>query len=340
MNILFIGPISYGNVTYARLAALRDMNHAVTVCDQNKYLGAGMLGKIQRHLLVGPGVQRYNAAIKAFGVEARFDLAFVDNAAHLWPATVAQLCQFCPCVAHYSSEYFGFRSYLYRHLRRSASWFHAHVITNALTAADLRQWGARNIVMTEFGFDPDIHRRVDVSDTERHLISSDVAFGGHWEPFYEKMIGALIKAGISVRVCGPGWHRSKCLERGKWLRRVPIEVYQKMMSSTRIGVSLLSKWNHNRTGGRLFEIPAFGRFLLAERTPEQLMHFREGTEAAYFGDEDELVAKAREYLADDEARATIAAAGFNRCITSGYTYRDRMQAILEALAAKSGTGNK
>jgi spore maturation protein CgeB len=91
-----------------------------------------------------------------------------------------------------------------------------------------------------------------------------------------------------------------------------------------IGLCFVSEWNYNQTAGRSYEIPACGTLLLAMRTGEHQRHYREGQEAEFFGDEAELAAKVRNYLADAGARRRVAARGRERCVTSGYSWRDIM----------------
>lgn len=86
---------------------------------------------------------------------------------------------------------------------------------------------------------------------------------------------------------------------------------------------------------RSFEIPACGTFMLAERTDEHLAVFREGEEAAFFSSPEELLDKARYYLAHDEIRRRIARAGHARVTTGGHTYRDRLREIIQAAQTRA-----
>ena len=70
-----------------------------------------------------------------------------------------------------------------------------------------------------------------------------------------------------------------------------------------------------------------------ERTGEHRLHFADGEEAVFFEGIDDLVRKVARWVAADDARARIAAAGRVRCLRSGYAYDDRLREILDELVA-------
>ena len=71
--------------------------------------------------------------------------------------------------------------------------------------------------------------------------------------------------------------------------------------------------------------------LLAERTEDHLRLFEEGAEAEFFNGPEELADKLRRYLADDAARARVAAAGRVRCLRDRYSMHDQFARITEWL---------
>jgi spore maturation protein CgeB len=87
--------------------------------------------------------------------------------------------------------------------------------------------------------------------------------------------------------------------------------------------------NKNNYNMRTFEIPSSKGFMLAQRSDESREYFSEDKEAVYFSSPEELKDKAAYYLAHDDARLKIAAAGYNRCITSDYSYLSRVRRLLE-----------
>jgi hypothetical protein len=331
MKILYTGPFRLGTMTEARRRALGDLGHDVIGLDQATFFDNGpwLLRKTQVHLLVGPRIVAYNQAIRRLASKTSPDLIYIDQGAYLWPKTVAALRQNNRRLVHYTSEWFGFRAYWYRHFLKSVNLYDAHVLTFPPSKTYLERMGARRIVMTEFGYDPALHRPIHLSDEERTRFQSDVVFVGHWEPNTEQIVSTLRAA---VRVFGPGWARARSLSDRNQIRGAYGEDYVKALSAARICLGVLSKWNHNTySNSRTFEIPAVGGFLLTERTSDHLRYFAEGKEAEFYGSPEELLRKVQYYLAHDDDRLTVARAGHRRCLTSGYSHQDRMKQILEAL---------
>ncbi len=83
--------------------------------------------------------------------------------------------------------------------------------------------------------------------------------------------------------------------------------------------------------GRNFEIPGCGGFMLTGAAENLADYFVDGREAAFFSSPEELIEKARHYLAHEDERAEIAAAGYRRCRRE-HTYVHRFEEIFRQLA--------
>lgn len=334
MRILYTGPFGTGSMTEARRKALVALGHDVVELDQRSYFGHGpyLLQKAQLHSLMGPGIARYNRDILELARNTAPDLIYIDCGSYLWRQTVASLRATEARLVHYTSEYFGYRRYWYRHFLKAVPLYDLHVITNNLCEPVLVSKGAKKIVYTRFGYDPEFHRPLELTPEEREKFGTDVVFIGHWEKPTERLIEALWRRGIDVQVWGPRWWRGRSIPAK--LRHPAIwgEDYVKVLNAAKICLCILSKCNHNQSAGRTFEIPAVGSFMLAERTAEQATYYEEGKEAEFFSSAEELVEKAEYYLAHEEERKAIARRGHERCLSSGYCHRARMQEVLKLIA--------
>jgi hypothetical protein len=107
--------------------------------------------------------------------------------------------------------------------------------------------------------------------------------------------------------------------------------YAAVVAGSRIALGFLRELNPDQHTTRTFEIPAIGGFMLADRTDDHREFFEEGKEAEYFSSDEEYRDKVAFYLANESARARIADAGHRRCMTSGYSYDDRIRAVMAEL---------
>lgn len=196
--------------------------------------------------------------------------------------------------------------------------------------AEYLEDGARRALYVPFAFDPSMHYPVPPRAEER----AEACFVGDFEAQRARSLERLAAAGVRLDVWGPNWHK---LRKGSPLRRycrfrfAQADEMNQVFASSDLCLGFLRKQNRDRHTARTFEIPAAGGVMLMERTPDQQAFFEEDVEALYFGDDDELVAKARTYAGNREALARIRDAALDRCRRSRYRYVDRLEDVLRAL---------
>ncbi len=222
-----------------------------------------------------------------------------------------------------------------RHFNGCLSLYDLLVTTKPFELDGYRNAGARDILLVLQGYG-----RQFTPGNGRS--SSEVCFIGHCQPHYTARIKAASTVAVGLHVWGPRWPRYARLHawarpivqgEGLWGARYPAA-----LRSTKIGLGLLSKFIPETTTTRTFEIPATGAFMLAERNPDHLALFVEAKEVELFASDEELKDKIRFYLANDGARARIAAAGRERCVKSGYSNEHQMRRVLARMAELMGAG--
>jgi spore maturation protein CgeB len=180
----------------------------------------------------------------------------------------------------------------------------------------------------------ELHHRIPDVGNSPHLC--DVAFVGHWEADgREAYIQSLAEErSIKMRLYGTLWQRAPnygILEKALGIvRSVNDAEYNLVLNSCKIALVFLSRLNNDTYTRRCFEIPAAGAFMLSEYTDDLNSLFREGVEAEYFRDREELLSKVKYYLAHDDARRKIAEAGHARVLRDGHEALDRAKQILVA----------
>lgn len=96
---------------------------------------------------------------------------------------------------------------------------------------------------------------------------------------------------------------------------------------------VLNQALNNDLNMRVFEVCATKSFLLTpEVTDLAAAGFQDGSNCATYRTTEEAVEKAKQYLADDEARARIAQAGYE-LVMSRHTYDHRVKSIVAAFGA-------
>lgn len=195
----------------------------------------------------------------------------------------------------------------------------------------LRKSGATRVEFLPYAFDPWCHYRVEPSQYERELLSSSVVFIGSWRREREKILEDLISYGLqgSLNIWGGQWEKIKKESAiRKYVKFSPAygETQAKIFSSSKIALAFLSPPDLHTA--RSFEIPAYGAFMLAERTTEHTTFFKEGEEIACFSNVAELSEKINYYLSHEDERKKVALAGFQKVHNEGHSYVDRMKEVL------------
>jgi spore maturation protein CgeB len=199
----------------------------------------------------------------------------------------------------------------------------------------LEALGAGRVLYVTQAFDPHQHFPVPLSGDDQAAYGADLSFIGWFEEARARSVMALAHAGLKVRVWGPGWagklsHPNIALE-GRWVVNTDTALdYSKALTASKIGLGFLRKLNRDQHTSRSLEIPACGSMLLAERTPVHQAMFREGVEAEFFASDEELTAKARYYLENEDSRRAVAQAGYERCVRD-YSSAQQMSLILKDL---------
>jgi spore maturation protein CgeB len=184
----------------------------------------------------------------------------------------------------------------------------------------------------------------------------DVTFVGQRYGDRPAFVRAALNDGIDVRVWGNGWVESPPVTfKGRMRRMVrrvvrpsltlpagvrhgPLDddAYVKMYSQSRISLGFAKVAGALADGTfvkqvrlRDFEAPMSGAFYLAEFSSELADFFEPDREIVCFEDEDELVAKARFYLAHPDERERIRLAGHERALRE-HTWQARLTAAFAA----------
>lgn len=333
MRVAYVG-VNDGTCL-SRLKVLRSLEDDVVdfFIDTRRALPSRLTRLAERTLFYTPGLRRLNRDLLRFCESAKPSIIWVDKSVWIWPSTLTAFRRAGIFLAHYLSDalyptpiglWWSFHL-----LRRSLPLYHLNFTTNSDDVAALRRRGEVAVELTHLAFDHERFTSARLSADDAQSWAAPMIFIGHHEPRTERYVQALLTAGVPVKVYGSSWQRHAPAIARQWPAAVGASLsdtdYVKAIKGARIALCCVSEWNYNQTAARSYEIPACGTFLLAMRTPQHLDSYREGTEAEFFDSPEELVTKAKHYLANDDERAAIAAAGNRRCVTDEYTWARYMR---------------
>lgn len=332
--------------------ALSALGHTVYRFEWHRYFKAPALTlervfrKAENKYLFGPACARLNRDLVSMVATERPSMLFVYRGTHVTRGALQAIKAASPStvlIGYNNDDPFspGQSAYLWRHFIRALPFYDLVLAYRPRNIGEFLNAGARRVELLRSWYVPERHRPLTLSAEDRLLYGSDVVFVGHYEPDGRlEMLEALARAGLSVRIFGPG----RGFKRFEWdpvlaksqtplkllvpVRLVWNEAYVKALCGSKIALCFLSKLNRDTYTRRCFEIPATRTLMLSEYSDDLATLFAEGSEAEFFRSSDEIVDKAKYYVEHPERRLEMAAAGFRRVVADGHDVRSRMQQVL------------
>jgi len=321
--------------------ALKEIGVEVTLFPSHNYTLPGLLGRIERRLLAGPGISRLRMQLVRQVKRLRPDFTLLYQGHYFNYDTVMELKKMTFVTGYHNDDPFGVNHGIlrYRHFHRALPAYDGFHGYRTINVSELRAAGVPHVQLLLPYFRPWIDYPRTLSRDELGKWSCDICFAGHIEP--DRRIDYLtqvVRGGFDL-------HLYTHVDRAK--RFLPVDVckrivlnevvlgghYRKALCASRIALSFYSLSNRDCYTRRSFEIPACGVFLLSERTDEMCALFQEGVEAEYFSTSDELLDKARYYLQHDSERRSIAQRGHEKVTRAGHDIYSRMKQWIEDVTA-------
>lgn len=308
-----------------------------------RFLRTGI--RAQHKLRFGPRVRRVNREFLALAEREKPDAVFLYRATLLWPSTLERIQSRGIRVAGYNNDdpFSPLQPrYVWRHLLAGVKHCDVYFAYREANLPRYRELGCPRSELLRSFYIREIHR--PLADLGESPDRCDVSFTGHWEDDgREDAISAILEdPSIAFRLHGNMWERGKRFaeisRRCGAIKLAYGEDYNRILNSSRIVLSFLSRLNNDTYTRRNFEIPAAGAFMLSQHSNELATLYKEGAEAEFFRTTAEMLDKIRFYLKNEDARRRIARAGRERLLRGGHEALDRARqvvAILESLDEKS-----
>ncbi|MBC7488493.1 MAG: glycosyltransferase [Cytophagaceae bacterium] len=342
-KILCVGPQWRGSNAAALFKAFSRLGYIVDVVDENYYINLNnhkLLTKVIDKIFFHQHVMEFNEAVSRSINIFRPDLILVYKGAFVLPGYLKQWKLNGPVINVYPDV--SYRSHG-KHLPHSLPLYDWIFTTKTFGLSDMKSdLNISNASFVPHGFDPEIHRPLTAAGELKKQLTSQVSFIGTHSPKKEHYLSALLKAipTLDLKIWGNGWQRSTAVNLNGAIqyRELLGDLYAMAINASAINLGILSEQVMGASSGdlitsRTFHIPAAGGFLLHERTTESITYFKEGSEAAFFLGEEELIQQVKYYIVQDIERRSMADKGKQRAWAQ-HSIDQRAESLLTALKEK------
>lgn len=252
-------------------------------------------------------------------------------------------------LSWFGDDHWRFRNFS-RHL---APFFHWVATTDSEAVEKYRALGCRGIIKTQWGFNHHLCKRYGIAE------EFDVTFVGQVHSRRRETVRELRRAGVDVRCWGRGWEAGRLSQEEmarmysrsrinlnfvessvalNWKPVVKVFVNRRADNTLRLNAprrmfesaAVLFADRRPQIKARTFEIPGSGGFLLTGFADNIEEYFVPGKEIAVFRTTEELIEKARHYLAHGEERESIRIAGEMRA-RRDHTFEKRFREIFQSM---------
>ena len=335
LAVLYVGPMWEGSTTKMRFGVMGDLCRIVTAINSASEISPRGVRRFCSRVANRLGYPVDHAGANKLILESdlgSYDILWIDAPRLINADTLIETKRKNPnifIVAFLMDNPFPAKGSNWKRFQKAIPFYDLHFVIREDDITQLKDKRAKHVFRFNKGYDPKYHR--PLPDENKKY---DVFFAGRWEQKREEDLAYLIKNGISVTVAGfNDWKRKgrywKLIKESFIEGGVYGHDYAKALNYSKIGICFYSSWNRDKENSRMYEIPACGTFMLAEKNDENITVFEQGKEAEFFSSSEELLQKVRFYLKNNERREQIADVGRRRCLNSRYCYRDRIINMLE-----------
>jgi len=294
--------------------------------------------KFQNRFVLGPIISKINRDLINLSSEFAPDMIFIYRGTHIIAKTLEKIKQMnrnITLVGYNNDDPFtnGHPYSLWRYFLKAVPQYDLMLAYRHNNLKDFLRIGAKRVEMLRSWYFPERNHPVALSVEDKVKYECDIVFVGHYEADNRRQyLEELVKQGFHLKLFGPGWDaelkNSQQLKAMRPVRSVLGEDYNKALCGAKIALCFLSKLNRDTYTRRCFEIPATKTLMISEYSEDLASLYKEGEEADYFRNKEELIEKVKLYLGNHELRHSVAENGYRRVITDGHNVVSRMLQVL------------
>jgi spore maturation protein CgeB len=337
LRLLYFGQATWGSTSLQRYFSLQQLFGVSYMVDSrrifpDKNSGRTFFKSAQARIGLGPLISLSSKILIQEVGRFKPDVVWVDGGFLLSKNAIQKIQKRFKCqVIHYTPDSLTAPGKSNICMSSAISAYDITVTTKEQDMHIYNNLGAKRVIFSLQGYDPDIHKKIKLSESDKIKYNCDVSFVGQYMTDRAAAMEYLVdNSDVKLSIYGTGWDGKFV---SKNLRKVfhgpaVADDYAKVVSGSKIILGFLNNKVKDLFTTRTFEIPACNGFLLAERS---LMHEKlliEGLEAEYFSSNKEMLYKINQYLNDDIKREEIASNGHKRVIESGYSWKALLEKII------------
>ena len=336
-RLLYYGQGTWGSTSVQRYNALSEIFSISYLVDSrrafpDKGTGRSLLKSIQGRTGIGNIISITSKILLQEAQRFKPDVIWIDGGFLVSRKVLKLLAELNIILIHYTPDSLlspGMSNLCFQQAISS----YDYLVTTKKQDVDLyKKHQPKKLIMSQQGFDPDIHSHSHLTQNEIIRFSCDVVFIGHCMADRLSYMEYLVKElDIDIKIFGTGWNHGNVSPKLQQLFHGPaVDMnYSRAISGSKIALGFLNHDSKDQITTRSFEIPAAGGFFLAERTDQHIELLAESKEAAYFSSKEELVNKIKYYLEHDAERLAIQTMGTKKIRDGDYTWRSLMNSILK-----------
>ncbi len=297
--------------------------------------------RIQYRIRSGPTVWRVSQRLLKITAQVKPDIVWFYNVSLISPRVVRRLRASLPdgIFCQYSNDNPFSKTAkpgLWWNYLASIKYFNMHFAFRHSNIDDYERCGAQSIHLLRSYFIPEQDYPVAQGEIPVRF-KCDVVFAGHYEDDGRvEMLEAICHAGYQLNLFGGGWDAAlhKLNVDSPLRAKFPISPvtkadYRYAICGAKVALCFLSTLNHDTYTRRSFQIPAMEVAMLSQYTDDLATLYKPDTEAVFFRDQQELIAKLAQLLEDTAWRQSVAKAGYVKVYEAGHDVNSRMKAWLD-----------
>lgn len=337
-RILQIGEFETPQYDEAMARAFESLGHTVRRFKHYDYRRPkSLFDKVQNRLLTGPNYWRLWRDVLVAAEEFKPDIIYYRRPNELPPKVMVELRKTTGAivVSYQNDDPFGLdrHKHFFKNFHRTIPYYDVHFVFRTLNIEDLRKSGVKDVEVLLPYYVAEMHHDRTLSDIEKERFRADAIFLGHGEADNRvDAFNGLIEAGLGLKLGGSGFE--KYAKGHPHERLLPAsyygkDIYSQAIKGANCALCFFSKLNRDVLTTRVFEIPACGGVLVAERNQTIETFFKDKEEAFFFSSTDELVGIVQLLKNDPQLREAVAQRGRERLLNGKHEVHDRAQQIIQ-----------